>query len=97
MEIRETPVFRRWLDDLRDGHGRRKILVRIQRLAGGHAGDAKPVGGKVSELRIDTGPGYRVYFTRRGADLILLLAGGDKKSQQRDVRMAQLLALQSWE
>lgn len=92
MEIRQTVVFRRWYDGLRDRVARAKIAVRIDRLAMGHAGDARPVGRGVSELRIDHGPGYRVYFVRRGDELIVLLAGGDKSSQSRDIARALALA-----
>jgi putative addiction module killer protein len=67
------------------------IAVRIDRLAFGHAGDARPVGGGVSELRIDHGPGYRVYFTRRGKFLVMLLCGGDKASQRADIKRAQAM------
>ena len=77
---------------MRDIRGKARVLVRIERLAGGNAGDAAPVGEGVSELRIDYGPGYRVYFKRRGRELILLLAGGDKRTQARDIRMAIQLA-----
>ena len=69
LAIRKTALFERWLDGLRDGGGRARVLVRIERLAAGNAGDVRPVGEGVSELRVDYGPGYRVYFTRRGATL----------------------------
>jgi putative addiction module killer protein len=92
IEIRETAVFRLWLDGLRDQAAQRRILVRLRRLAEGNAGDAKSLGGNVSELRIDYGPGYRVYYTRRGGELIFLLAGGDKRTQWRDIETARRLA-----
>lgn len=92
LEIRKTPAFAAWLDGLRDLRGRARVQARIERLAAGHAGDAKPVGEGVSELRIDTGPGYRVYFTRRGREVVILLAGGDKSTQSKDIRTAQKLA-----
>lgn len=92
MEIRQTAAFRRWFDGLRDRTARARIAVRIDRLALGHAGDARPVGRGVSELRIDHGPGYRVYYLRRGDTLIVLLAGGDKSSQARDIARALELA-----
>jgi putative addiction module killer protein len=92
FEIRETLVFRRWLDELADSNARLRINVRIRRLAGGNPGDVKSVGGGVSELRIDYGPGYRVYFTRRGRVVILLLTGGDKRSQFKDIAAAKKLA-----
>lgn len=93
VEIRKTDIFARWIDGLRDIRARARIQARIERLAFGHAGDAKPVGEGVSELRIDCGPGYRVYFKQRGRALIILLAGGDKRSQSRDVKTALRLAL----
>jgi putative addiction module killer protein len=92
VEIRQTAVFRRWFDGLRDRTARARIAVRIDRLALGQAGDARPVGSGVSELRVDHGPGYRVYDVRRGDALIVLLAGGDKSSQARDVARALELA-----
>jgi putative addiction module killer protein len=92
VEIRETAVFRRWLDKLRDENARRRVMVRVERLVEGNFGDAKSVGGGVAELRIDYGPGYRVYFTRRGSEVILLLAGGDKRTQWKDIETARRLA-----
>ena len=91
-EIRKTDTYARWLDSLRDIHARARVLARVERLAAGNPGDVKPVGEGVSELRIDYGPGYRVYFTRRGQTVYLLLCGGDKSSQQRDIRRAKELA-----
>jgi putative addiction module killer protein len=91
-QIRKTQAFAQWLDGLRDLNGRARIQVRIERLAAGLLGDVKPIGEGVSELRIDCGPGYRVYFTRRGREIIVLLAGGDKSTQTRDVKTALLLA-----
>ena len=92
FEIRSTEIFRRWLLNLRDVHSRARIIARIERLADGNAGDARAVGDGVSELRIHAGPGYRVYFTRIGKSVIVLLAGGDKNSQTVDIRVAQQLA-----
>jgi putative addiction module killer protein len=92
IEVRETAIFRRWLDRLRDENARHRIAVRIRRLAEGNSGDAKSVGGAISELRIDYGPGYRIYFTRRGEQLILLLVGGDKRTQWQDIATARKLA-----
>jgi putative addiction module killer protein len=92
IEVRETAVFARWLDDLRDIQARARVQVRIERLASGNPGDVEPVGEGVSELRINYGPGYRVYFTQRGRELILLLAGGDKSTQARDIKAALRLA-----
>lgn len=92
IEIRQTAIFRKWLKGLRDSTTRARIASRIERLRGGNFGDAKAVGGGVSELRLDIGPGYRVYYTRRGQQLILLLCGGDKSTQASDIREAKKLA-----
>jgi len=92
IEIRETREFSHWLAKLKDKTARGRILARIQRLACGLAGDVKPVGHGVSEMRIHFGPGYRVYFCRQGQSLIVLLAGGDKTTQDRDIETAQRLA-----
>jgi putative addiction module killer protein len=92
FEIRQTDQFSAWFKGLRDRKARSRILVRVDHLALGHAGDVRPVGEGVSELRIDHGPGYRVYFVRGGPVLIVLLAGGDKGSQDRDIRSALALA-----
>jgi putative addiction module killer protein len=92
IEIRKTERFAGWLDALRDLRARARIQVRIERLAGGNPGDVEPVGEGVSELRIDYGPGYRVYFKRYKRELIILLAGGDKRSQARDIKAALRLA-----
>jgi len=92
IEIRQTETFAGWFRDVRDRQLRARIQVRIDRLSLGNPGDAKPVGEGVSELRIDHGPGYRIYFARRGETLIVLLAGGDKRRQARDIRAALTLA-----
>lgn len=92
IEIRKTELFASWLDNLRDIQAKARVLVRIERLASGNAGDVKPVGEGVSEMRINYGPGYRVYFIQRGSELIVLLAGGDKSSQSRDIKTAIRLA-----
>ncbi len=92
LGIRQTETFSRWLDGLKDVRARARVQVRIERLAGGNAGDVKPVGEGVSELRIDYGPGYRVYFTKHRDELIVLLAGGSKRSQSADIRTALRLA-----
>ena len=92
IEIRKTELFAKWLDNLRDVQAKARVLVRIERLAAGNSGDVKPVGEGVSEMRIDYGPGYRVYFIQRGSELIILLAGGDKSSQSRDIKAAIRLA-----
>jgi putative addiction module killer protein len=91
LEVQQTKAFARWFGRLADVRGKAMIAVRIDRLAFGHAGDARPVGGGVSELRIDHGPGYRVYFTRRGKFLVMLLCGGDKASQRADIKRAQAM------
>lgn len=91
--IDRLPEFERWFERLRDIRARAAINRRILRLQGGNVGDAKPVGDAVSELRIDYGPGYRVYFTQIGSVVVVLLCGGDKSSQQRDIAAAQALAI----
>ena len=92
MEVRQTERFVRWVAGLRDLRGRAKVLARIERLIGDNPDDVKPVGAGVSELRINYGPGYRVYYLQRGTVLIILLAGGDKSSQAKDIDEALLLA-----
>lgn len=92
IEVRQTETFSQWFDSLRDRQARARINVRIRRLSLGNFGDAKPVGEGVSELRVDFGPGYRVYFVQHGLTLVILLAGGDKRTQDRDIRKAQKLA-----
>ncbi len=92
IDIRETPQFSDWLRALRDERARARIKVRILRMAEGNPGDVRPVGQAVSEMRIDYGPGYRVYFTQRGGVLVILLCGGDKSSQVRDIAAAQRLS-----
>ena len=91
-EIRTTTIFTEWLDSPRDIHARARVLARIERLASGNPGDVKPVGEGVSELRIDYGPGYRVYYTKQGRKIIILLVGGDKRTQSRDIKKAISLA-----
>ncbi|MDD3845628.1 MAG: type II toxin-antitoxin system RelE/ParE family toxin [Syntrophorhabdaceae bacterium] len=92
IEIRKTDVFAGWLDSLDDIRGRARVMARIERLATGNPGDVKPVGEGVSELRIDHGPGYRVYFKQFGSHVVVLLAGGDKGTQVRDIKAALRLA-----
>jgi putative addiction module killer protein len=92
IEVRQTEEYRKWFAKLSDRRARARIDVRIRRLSLGNRGDVKPVGEGVSELRIDYGPGYRVYFVQRGQMLVVLLAGGDKHSQDRDIKMALHLA-----
>lgn len=92
IKVRKTDHFAHWLDDLTDIQARARVQARIERLAAGNPGDVEPVGEGVSELRINYGPGYRVYFKRRRRDLIILLAGGDKSSQTKDIKAALRLA-----
>jgi putative addiction module killer protein len=92
IEIRKTEIFAKWLDGLHDIRARARILVRIERLAVGNPGDVKPVGGGVSELRIDYGPGYRVYYKKHRQKVVILLAGGDKSTQAKDIKTALRLA-----
>lgn len=87
-EIRRSETFDAWLANLSDGKARARIAQRIDRLAAGNPGDVKPVGAGVSELRIDYGPGYRVYYVQRGKALMLLLCGGDKRTQDADIKQA---------
>jgi putative addiction module killer protein len=92
IELRETEAYARWFARLRDHAAQARILSRIRRLLLGNPCDVKPVGQGISEMRIDYGPGYRVYFTRRGHSLIILLAGGDKSTQAQDIESAKELA-----
>jgi len=92
IEVRQTTEFADWLDDLRDLQAVVRINIRIRRLSLGNPGDVKPVGDGVSEMRIDYGPGYRVYFVQRGTAIVVLLCGGDKRGQDRDILAAKRLA-----
>jgi putative addiction module killer protein len=92
VQVRKTEIFSKWLDGLADVRARARVLVRIERLALGNPGNVKPVGASVSELRIDYGPGYRVYFTKVGREIIILLAGGTKQTQDADIKLAIRLA-----
>ena len=92
VEIRKTEAYAKWLDSLRDVHARARILARVERLAAGNPGDVRPVGEGVSELRIDYGPGYRVYYKKCGQSVVILLAGGDKRTQSKDINTALRLA-----
>lgn len=92
LTIRQTESFARWLKDLRDATAAKRIASRIALLQAGHLGDVKSVGDKVSELRIDHGPGYRLYLTRQDSSVIVLLVGGDKGSQSRDIASAKEMA-----
>lgn len=96
FDIIKSATFDRWLEDLKDIHAKARIEMRIRRLGLGNAGDAKPVGEGLSELRIDYGPGYRVYFMQRGRVMIVLLCGGDKSTQARDIKRARTIASE-WE
>ena len=92
MEIRKTPVFDQWLKNLRDSRARFRIHRRISRLAAGNPGDVKPIGEGCSEIRIDYGPGYRLYYKDTGQEIIILLCGGHKSSQQTDIDNAKKMA-----
>jgi putative addiction module killer protein len=92
IEFKQTETFRKWRLRLRDERARAMIASRLDRLAFGNAGDVKPVGRGISELRIDYGPGYRVYFMRRGSEIVILLCGGDKSTQAKDIETAKRLA-----
>jgi putative addiction module killer protein len=92
IEIHKTETFVKWIDGLQDIRARAHILVRIERLAAGNPGDVKPVGEGVSEMRIDYGPGYRVYFKKIGKQVVILLAGGNKSSQSKDIKTALLIS-----
>ena len=92
FELKQTDSFRRWWQDLADERGRGLISSRLNRLAYGHVGDTAPVGHGIYELRIHFGPGYRVYFERRGKSLVVLLCGGDKRTQARDIKAAVRLS-----
>jgi putative addiction module killer protein len=94
IEIRQTEYFIKWFEKLKDRKARARIAIRIRRVSLGNLGDAKPVGDGISGLRIDYGPGYRVYFTQRNDQLIILIAGGDKTTQVSDIQKAKKLALE---
>ena len=92
IEIRKTEAYAKWIDNLADIHARARILVRVERLAAGNPGDVKPVGEGVSELRIMYGPGYRIYYKMHKRMVIILLAGGNKRTQSKDIKTALYLA-----
>ncbi|MDR2965210.1 MAG: type II toxin-antitoxin system RelE/ParE family toxin [Treponema sp.] len=92
LKVQETDNFKTWIRDLKDKIAQSIINARIRRISSGNFGDTKPVGGNVSELRIDYGSGYRVYYTRRGREIIILLCGGNKSSQSRDIETAKQIA-----
>ena len=91
-EVRQTEEFSRWLHRLRDAHAVARILGRIRRIEMGNPGDAKSIGQGIREMRVDYGPGYRIYYVHRGAQIVILLCGGDKRTQQQDIKRAQKLA-----
>ena len=92
MRVEETAVYREWINALRDRVGRARIQVRVDRLVHGNPGKHRDLSNGVSELKIDFGPGYRVYYTQQGSRLLVLLVGGDKSRQQKDIEMAISLA-----
>jgi putative addiction module killer protein len=92
IEVRQTDEFRTWLRNLRDDRAVARIASRIRRFEQGNPGDTKSLGSGLREMRIDYGPGYRVYYIRRGAVIVILLCGGDKRTQQTDIKRAQVLA-----
>jgi putative addiction module killer protein len=97
LSVVQTGAFRDWLLGLRDQRARDRILMRIRRVEVGNFGDCKTVGGRIQEMRIDYGPGYRLYFERRGDMIVVLLCGGDKGSQARDIARAAQLAREAWQ
>lgn len=92
IEVRQTSTFVKWLKSLGDESAKARIAIRIRRLSLGNPGDVKPVGKGVSEMRVDYGPGYRVYFVKKGDAIVILLSGGDKRSQKKDIEAAITLA-----
>ena len=92
IEVRQTSTFAKWLKLLRDENARARIAVRIRRLSLGNVGDVKPVGSGVCEMRVDYGPGYRIYFVQKSDAIVILLTGGDKRSQKKDIEAAKTLA-----
>ena len=92
MRVEETETYREWINTLKDRLGRARVQVRVDRLVHGNPGKHRDLTDGVSELKIDVGPGYRVYYTKRGSRLLLLLVGGDKSTQQKDIEMAISLA-----
>ncbi|WP_025371485.1 type II toxin-antitoxin system RelE/ParE family toxin [Advenella mimigardefordensis] len=94
IEVIKSDVFDRWLNSLKDRQARARVQTRIRRLSLGNPGDVKPVGGGVSEMRIDYGPGYRLYYMQRGPVVVVLLCGGDKRTQSRDIAHAKVIATQ---
>ncbi|HEY7302216.1 MAG TPA: type II toxin-antitoxin system RelE/ParE family toxin [Xanthobacteraceae bacterium] len=95
VKVRRTAEFDNWLRRLRDERAKARIASRIQRIAFGNLGDCKSLGGGLTEMRVDYGPGYRIYFIEQGPDVVILLCGGDKRQQQRDIRRARELTRQN--
>lgn len=95
-QVVRSATFDKWLSSLKDKRGAARVLARVRRLAEGNPGDVRPVGGGLSELRINYGPGYRVYFVRRASTVVVLLCGGDKSTQRRDIERAHQIA-QEWD
>ena len=91
-EIHRSSVYKKWIKDLRDSQARARILARVDRLADGNPGDVMPIGEGCSEMRIDYGPGYRVYYKETGREIIIMLCGGDKRTQDRDIARAKEIA-----
>ena len=94
IEVRQTRIFQEWLANLTDRRAVERIAQRLVRLQSGLFGDVKPVGNGLSELRIDYGPGYRLYFVQQGRTLVILLCGGDKRTQSRDIRVAKEMMME---
>ncbi|MBR1124556.1 type II toxin-antitoxin system RelE/ParE family toxin [Bradyrhizobium lablabi] len=92
IEVRQTREFSIWLHRLKDANAVARIVARIRRLEKGNPGDTKSVGAGILEMRVDYGPGYRVYYVQRGVQIVILLCGGDKRTQQQDIKQAQVLA-----
>jgi putative addiction module killer protein len=92
LEVRQTTTYSDWFGTLRDRVAKVRIDIRIRRLSLGNPGDVKPIGEGISEMRVNYGPGYRIYFVQKGSEYVVLLAGGDKSSQERDIRQAKALA-----
>jgi putative addiction module killer protein len=97
MTIRKTDVYKKWIKKLRDNNARYRIFARLERLSEGNPGDCRPIGEGLSEMRIDYGPGYRIYYKDTGQEIIILLCGGEKSTQQEDIEKAKFLATQPLE
>jgi putative addiction module killer protein len=92
IEVHQTEEFSAWLHDLSDANALARVVARIRRMEQGNPGDIRSVGAGVMEMRIPYGPGYRIYYLQRGAQLVILVCGGDKRTQRRDIKLAQILA-----